>query len=199
MPDSKSDQESSERYGQSALPLARIKRIIRADEDIAQCSTNATFLIAAATEMFVQYLAEQAYTVVKSNNMKSLRYNDIATAVARIDNLEFLSDVIPKTTTYGKFKEKKAKEKAKRGGKVPVQQTLNEMPGGKRRTPESRREESMVNLDDQSGETHLQSPPRPLMVIHSSRSRNKSEEENDHGKMNDDTDTDNDDHDVDMT
>lgn len=29
--------------------MARIKRIIRADEDIVQCSTNATFLIAVAT------------------------------------------------------------------------------------------------------------------------------------------------------
>jgi DNA-directed RNA polymerase I subunit RPA43 len=34
-----------------------------------------------------------------------------ATAVSRVDNLEFLSDVIPKTTTYKQFKEKKAKER----------------------------------------------------------------------------------------
>ena len=32
-----------------------------------------------------------------------------ANAVARIDNLEFLSDVIPRTTTYREYKEKKAK------------------------------------------------------------------------------------------
>jgi DNA-directed RNA polymerase I subunit RPA43 len=36
-----------------------------------------------------------------------------ATAVSRIDNLEFLADVIPKTTTYRQFKEKRAKEAAK--------------------------------------------------------------------------------------
>lgn len=35
-----------------------------------------------------------------------------ATAVSRIDNLEFLADVIPKTTTYRQFKEKRAREVA---------------------------------------------------------------------------------------
>ncbi|KAJ6112946.1 hypothetical protein N7512_008270 [Penicillium capsulatum] len=46
------------------------------------------------------------------------------TAVSHIDNLEFLSDVIPKTTTYKQFKEKKAKE-AKEGGMEKGQRTLN--------------------------------------------------------------------------
>lgn len=32
-----------------------------------------------------------------------------ANAVARIDNLEFLSDVIPRTTTYKEYKERKAR------------------------------------------------------------------------------------------
>ena len=35
-----------------------------------------------------------------------------AAAVARIDNLEFLADVIPKTTTYRQFKERKARDEA---------------------------------------------------------------------------------------
>ncbi|KAJ5489157.1 DNA polymerase epsilon subunit C [Penicillium diatomitis] len=47
------------------------------------------------------------------------------TAVSHIDNLEFLSDVIPKTTTYKKFKEKKAKDAAKRSEMEKGQRTLN--------------------------------------------------------------------------
>lgn len=45
----------------------------------------------------------------------------VATAVARIDNLDFLSDVIPKTTTYKQFKEKKARE-ARNGPSVEAGQ-----------------------------------------------------------------------------
>lgn len=36
----------------------------------------------------------------------------VANAVARVDNLEFLADVVPRTITYKAYKEKKAKEDA---------------------------------------------------------------------------------------
>ncbi|OKL61162.1 hypothetical protein UA08_03544 [Talaromyces atroroseus] len=106
------DADSDAATGQTVLPLARIKKIIQLDEEIAQCSHNATFLIAMATELFIQYIAEQGYNVVKSERKprKTIQYKDLATAVSRIDNLEFLADVIPKTTTYRQFKEKRARE-----------------------------------------------------------------------------------------
>lgn len=42
--------------------------------------------------------------------------------MARIDNLEFLSDVIPRTTTFKEYKEKKARA-ARRGGPLQNGQT----------------------------------------------------------------------------
>ena len=41
-----------------------------------------------------------------------------------MDNLEFLSDVIPKTTTYKQFKERKAREEAEAAGNQTGQTTL---------------------------------------------------------------------------
>ncbi|KAI9774269.1 MAG: hypothetical protein M1840_004163 [Geoglossum simile] len=98
--------------GQAALPLARVKRIIHLDEDVANCSTNAAFVVTVATEMFVQYLAEQGHNVVKSERKprRNIQYKDLANAVSRIDNLEFLADVIPRTIPYKQYKEKKSKE-----------------------------------------------------------------------------------------
>ncbi|KIW21188.1 hypothetical protein PV08_01768 [Exophiala spinifera] len=100
--------------GTSVLPLARVKKIIAMDDDIAQCSTTAAFAISVATENFIRYLAEQSYNVVKSERKprKTLAYKDIATAISRIDNLEFLSDTVPKTKTYRQFREEKAQEAA---------------------------------------------------------------------------------------
>ncbi|KAJ5140210.1 hypothetical protein N7448_003618 [Penicillium atrosanguineum] len=123
---SKNTGEPDEITGQSALPISRIKKIIQLDEDIAQCSNNSTFVIAMAT-MFIQYLAEQAHNVVKSERKprKTVQYKDLATAVSHIDNLEFLADVIPKTTTYKQFKEKKAKDAAKSAEMEKGQRTLN--------------------------------------------------------------------------
>jgi len=45
--------------------------------------------------------------------------------VSHIDNLEFLADVIPKTTTYKQFKEKKAKDVTKQNDMEKGQRTLN--------------------------------------------------------------------------
>ncbi|KAL4883255.1 histone-like transcription factor [Aspergillus karnatakaensis] len=119
--------DAPEITGQSSLPIARIKKIIQLDDDIVQCSSNATFVVAMATELFIQYLTEQGHNVVKSERKprKTIQYKDLATAVSRIDNLEFLTDVIPKTTTYKQFKEKRAKETAKDPGVEKGQRTLN--------------------------------------------------------------------------
>ncbi|KAL4894746.1 histone-fold-containing protein [Aspergillus ambiguus] len=118
---------SDEISGQSVLPISRIKKIIQLDEDIVQCSSNATFVIAMATEMFIQYLTEQGHNVVKSERKprKTVQYKDLAAAVSRIDNLEFLADVIPKTTTYKQFKEKRAKEASREAEVEKGQRTLN--------------------------------------------------------------------------
>ncbi|OCL01304.1 histone-fold-containing protein [Glonium stellatum] len=103
-----------EYVGSVSLPLARVKKIINADEDVGACSNNAAFVIALATEMFIQYFAEQTHTVVKTERKprRNIQYRDVANAVARIDNLEFLSDVVPKTMPYKKYKEQKAAKAA---------------------------------------------------------------------------------------
>lgn len=79
---------------------------------MGQCSNNATFAIAIATEMFIQYLVEQTHAVVKTERKprKNIQYRDVANAIARIDNLEFLVDVVPKMVPFKKVREQKAKE-----------------------------------------------------------------------------------------
>ncbi|KAL8745511.1 MAG: hypothetical protein Q9190_002363 [Brigantiaea leucoxantha] len=65
--------------------------------------------------------------VVKSERKprRNIQYKDIANAVARIDNLEFLSDVIPKTTTYREYKDKKSKSKRPHASLQSGQTTLD--------------------------------------------------------------------------
>ncbi|KAK4176009.1 histone-fold-containing protein [Triangularia setosa] len=96
--------------GQTQLPLTRVKKIIAQDQDIQICSNNAAFVITLATEMFVQYLAEQAQekTKLERKPRRNIQYKDIASAVAHQDNLEFLEDVVPKTTSYKDVKGKAA-------------------------------------------------------------------------------------------
>ncbi|KAI7239885.1 hypothetical protein KC330_g1605 [Hortaea werneckii] len=102
--------------GTVSLPLARVKKIIATDPDVSACSNNAAFVITVATEMFLQHLVEQSYNIVKSERKprRNIQYRDVANAVARVENLEFLADVVPKTMTMKQFKQKQAKEDAVR-------------------------------------------------------------------------------------
>ncbi|KAK4574804.1 hypothetical protein LTR86_001646 [Recurvomyces mirabilis] len=105
-------QPTKEVTGTVSLPLARVKKIINVDDDVGNCSNNAAFVITAATEMFLQYLVEQSYNIVKSERKprRNIQYRDVANAVARVENLEFLADVVPKTTTFKAFKQRQAKD-----------------------------------------------------------------------------------------
>ncbi|MBE7181467.1 MAG: NFYB/HAP3 family transcription factor subunit [Terriglobus roseus] len=94
--------------------VARVKKIISIDDDVAACSNNAAFVITIATEMFVQYLVERTHDVVKSERKprRNIQYRDVSNAVARVDNLEFLSDVVPRTQSLKSFRDGQAKRLA---------------------------------------------------------------------------------------
>lgn len=53
-----------------------------------------------------------------------------ANAVARVENLEFLTDVVPKTVSFKQFKQKQAKDSAQANGAAKGQGTLDGHMGG---------------------------------------------------------------------
>lgn len=61
------------------MTVARVKKIIHADEDISNCSNNAAFCITVATELFLQYLVEQTANVVKAERKprRNIQYKDV--------------------------------------------------------------------------------------------------------------------------
>ncbi|CAO2655037.1 Nn.00g117700.m01.CDS01 [Neocucurbitaria sp. VM-36] len=109
---------SKEVTGHVSLPLARVQKIIQADPERINTSKNAAFAIALATEMFIQHLATTTHNVVKAERKprRNIQYRDVSSAVSKTDNLEFLVDVVPKTTTYKDFK-KRVEEKERAKGK----------------------------------------------------------------------------------
>ena len=47
--------------------VARVKKIIAADDDISNCSNNAAFVITIAAELFLQHLVHQSHNIVRSD------------------------------------------------------------------------------------------------------------------------------------
>lgn len=85
------------------LPLAKIKRIFKLDPDYISASQSAVYATGLATELFVQYLAEQASLLARMDKRKKVQYKDFSNAVAGHDSLTFLSDTVPKTQPIGEL------------------------------------------------------------------------------------------------
>lgn len=89
-----------------SVPLARVKRIIRQDDQIMAISSGASYSVAAAVELFIKYMAEQAYVCARANKRKKIQYNDLAIAIQRQPELEFLSVLVPRTVPYKAIRER---------------------------------------------------------------------------------------------
>eukprot|EP00903_Cladosiphon_okamuranus_P014517 g13465.t2 len=85
------------------LPLARIKKIMRLEDDIAEAgaprfmiAAEAPIIIAKACEIFVLEMAMRACSLTAENKRRTLQRNDIAMAVAKTDTYDFLIDIVPR-------------------------------------------------------------------------------------------------------
>eukprot|EP00897_Mesotaenium_endlicherianum_P003982 jgi/Mesen1/3611/ME000020S03146 len=78
-----------------ALPLARVKRLVKSEGNIQYLSTEAGVLIAKATELFLEAFVQDSFERVSEKNRTSLLYRNLATAVAGRPRYEFLADIVP--------------------------------------------------------------------------------------------------------
>ncbi|KAA8545091.1 hypothetical protein F0562_019875 [Nyssa sinensis] len=79
-----------------SLPLARIKKIMKADEDVRMISAEAPIVFARACEMFILELTLRSWNHTEENKRRTLQKNDIAAAITRTDIFDFLVDIVPR-------------------------------------------------------------------------------------------------------
>lgn len=72
------------------LPLARIKRIMKSDEDVRMIRAEAPVLFAKACELFILELTLRAYCFSEKTERRNLQKEDIFTAVRNTDIFDFL-------------------------------------------------------------------------------------------------------------
>uniref|UniRef100_A0A1D1YAW6 Nuclear transcription factor Y subunit C-3 n=2 Tax=Anthurium amnicola TaxID=1678845 RepID=A0A1D1YAW6_9ARAE len=78
------------------LPLARIKKIMKADEDVRMIASEALVLFARACEIFILELTLRAWSHTEENKRRTLQKSDIAVAITRTDVFDFLVDIVPR-------------------------------------------------------------------------------------------------------
>ncbi|XP_028405921.1 chromatin accessibility complex protein 1-like [Dendronephthya gigantea] len=75
------------------LPLARIKTIMKSSPEMNHAGQESIFMVAKATELFVEYLAKEAHK--KGGKKPEVSYKSLAKIVDEQDCLQFLGDIIP--------------------------------------------------------------------------------------------------------
>ena len=88
--------EQTTDFKNHSLPLARIKKIMKADEDVRMISAEAPVIFAKACEMFILELTLRSWIHTEENKRRTLQKNDIAAAISRTDVFDFLVDIIPR-------------------------------------------------------------------------------------------------------
>ncbi|XP_057489468.1 nuclear transcription factor Y subunit C-4-like [Actinidia eriantha] len=79
---------------QQQLPLARIKKIMKSDEQVKMISADTPILFSKACEFFVLELAVRAWLHTQENRRRTLQRCDIARAIRSDELLDFLVDVV---------------------------------------------------------------------------------------------------------
>lgn len=87
---------NGEDFKTQALPLARIKKIMKLDEEVKMISAEAPVLFAKAAEIFIHELTLRAWSHTEDNKRRTLQRNDIAMAISKSDQFDFLIDIVPR-------------------------------------------------------------------------------------------------------
>ena len=77
------------------LPLARIKKIMKSDEDIRMISAEAPALFAKACELFIMEITNRSWIHTEDSRRRTLQRNDIANCISSTDIYDFLVDIVP--------------------------------------------------------------------------------------------------------
>ena len=79
-----------------SLPLARIKKIMKSDDNVHMISSDAPILLARACEMFIQDLTLRSWNSTEETKRKTLQKADISAALSTTDLFDFLVDIVPR-------------------------------------------------------------------------------------------------------
>ncbi|OJJ47308.1 hypothetical protein ASPZODRAFT_142050 [Penicilliopsis zonata CBS 506.65] len=108
------------------FPVARIKRIMQADEDVGKVAQVTPIAVSKALELFMIQLVTKAAKEAKDRNSKRVTALHLKQAVAKDEVLDFLADIIAKVPDQpagGRKHEDDGSDhnepKRKRGGRRP--------------------------------------------------------------------------------
>jgi nuclear transcription factor Y, gamma len=138
-------------YKLHQLPLARIKKVMKADPEVKMISAEAPILFAKGCDIFITELTMRAWIHAEENKRRTLQRSDIASALAKSDMFDFLIDIVPR-------------EEASHPKRAPGQPAPTGVPGAGAGTGQL----SQQHVPQQTGHPgHQAMPPPDYSLSHS--------------------------------
>ncbi|KAF4972618.1 hypothetical protein FZEAL_9561 [Fusarium zealandicum] len=109
------------------LPLARIKKVMKADPEVKMISAEAPILFAKGCDIFITELTMRAWIHAEENKRRTLQRSDIASALAKSDMFDFLIDIVPREEAASHAK--RTTQSAAAPQPVPAPPGQAQMPG----------------------------------------------------------------------
>ncbi|GJJ16234.1 hypothetical protein Clacol_010530 [Clathrus columnatus] len=113
-------EEETPDFRHPPLPLARIKKVMKSDPEVRMIAADAPIIFCKACEIFIAEMTARAFIVADTNKRRTLSRSDIARAIAKSDQFDFLIDILPREdpppntpsfSTTGNVSNKKGKKK----------------------------------------------------------------------------------------
>ncbi|KAM0750140.1 histone-fold-containing protein, partial [Meredithblackwellia eburnea MCA 4105] len=89
-------ENSNDDFKHQALPLARIKKVMKSDPEVQMISSEVTILFEKACQIFIQELTARSHLVSLSNKRRTLSRPDVGEAIGKSDMFDFLIDIVPR-------------------------------------------------------------------------------------------------------
>ncbi|TFY63295.1 hypothetical protein EVG20_g6379 [Dentipellis fragilis] len=94
-------EEETPDYRHPPLPLARIKKVMKSDPEVKMIAADAPILFCKACEIFIAEITARAFIIADSNKRRTLSRADIAKALGKSDQFDFLIDIVPREEPFG--------------------------------------------------------------------------------------------------
>ncbi|KAK0666176.1 histone-fold-containing protein [Cercophora samala] len=117
-------------YKQHQLPLARIKKVMKADPEVKMISAEAPILFAKGCDIFITELTMRAWIHAEENKRRTLQRSDIASALAKSDMFDFLIDIVPREEASSHAKRTSNQQAAAANQQPPQVPGVGPGPGG---------------------------------------------------------------------
>ncbi|KAK9457767.1 DNA polymerase epsilon subunit C [Dipodascopsis uninucleata] len=78
------------------FPVARIKKIMQADDDIGKVAQATPLVVAKALELFMVALVEESCNQARQRNAKRVSPSHLKQAVLSTEQFDFLADIVSK-------------------------------------------------------------------------------------------------------